>query len=69
MIHEYDMCIGYDTYPICRYVYFENNKIRYVIDTRYMNIENCTLILKNIINIRLLVCESELKLYVLKLST
>jgi len=38
-MHEYGTCIGYDTYPIRRYVYFENNTIRYVIDTRYMNID------------------------------
>ena len=34
-----------------------------------MNIEKCTLIIKNIRNILLLLCESKLKLYVLKLST
>ena len=41
MMHRYDTCIGYDMYPICRYVYFQNNK----------NIEKCIIILKNIINI------------------
>jgi len=30
-MHKYDTCIGYDTYPICQYVYFQNNKIWYVI--------------------------------------
>ena len=50
-MHGYDMCIGYNTYPTRQYVYFETNRIQYVIDTRYMNIKNCTLILKNIINI------------------
>jgi len=34
-----------------------------------MSIENCTLTLKNIINIWLLLCESKLRLNVLKLST
>jgi len=63
MMHGYDTCIGYDTYQIRRYVYFENNKIWYVIDTWYMNIEKSTIILKNIINIWLLLCESKLKLW------
>jgi len=53
MMHEYDMCIRYDTFN--KYVYFENNRIRYVIDMWYINIEKCTLILENIINISLLV--------------
>jgi len=39
MMHGYDTCIRYDTYPIRRYVYFGNNETRYVIDMRYMNIE------------------------------
>jgi len=39
MIHRYDTCIGYDTYPIRRHTYFENNRIRHVIYTRSMNIE------------------------------
>jgi len=51
MMHGYDICIGYDMYLTRQYVYFENNRIRYVIDTRYMNIKKCTIILKNIINI------------------
>jgi len=55
MMHGYDTCIRYDTYPIRWYVYFKNNRIRYVIDTWYINIKNCTIILKNIINILLLV--------------
>jgi len=38
-MNEYDTCFGYDTYSICRYVYFKNNRIRYVIDMRYMNVE------------------------------
>jgi len=38
VMHKYDTCIRYDTYSTRWYVYFENNKIRYVIDTRYMNI-------------------------------
>jgi len=29
-MNEYDTCFGYDTYSICRYVYFKNNRIRYV---------------------------------------
>jgi len=62
-------CVGYDIYPIRQYVYFQNNRIRYVLDTWYMNTENCKIIIKNIINIRLLFCESKLKLYILKLST
>jgi len=45
MMHRYDMCIGYDMYPIRRYVYFLNNRIWYVIDTWYMNIKKCTIIL------------------------
>jgi len=45
------MMHGYDTYLTRRYVYFKNNRVRYVINTRYMNIEKCTIILKNIINV------------------
>jgi len=30
MMHGYDACIGYDTYPIRRYVYFESNRTWYV---------------------------------------
>jgi len=30
MIHGYDMNIGYNTFLICRYVYFKNNRIWYV---------------------------------------
>jgi len=51
MMHGYDTCIGYDTYPIRRYIYFENNRIRYMIETLYVNIKKFTTILKNIINI------------------
>jgi len=69
MMHGYDTCIGYDTYLIRRYVYFKNKRIQYAINTRYMNIEKCTIILKNIINIWLLLCESKLKLCVVKLPT
>jgi len=32
------MMHGYDTYLTRQYFYFENNRIRCVIDTRYMNI-------------------------------
>ena len=39
MIHGYDTCIRYDTYLIRGYIYFE--RTRYMIDTRYMNIEKC----------------------------
>jgi len=45
------MMHGYDTYLIRRYVYFENNRKQYMIDTLYMNIKKCTTIVKNIINI------------------
>ena len=63
MMHKYDTFIGYATYTTRRYVYFENNRTRHVIDMWYINIEKCTIILKNIINIWLLLCESKLKLY------
>jgi len=26
MMHKYNMCIKYNTYMICQYVYFENNR-------------------------------------------
>jgi len=39
MMHEKDTCIGYEAYLIRRYVYFENNRTRYVIYMRYMNIK------------------------------
>jgi len=38
-MHRSDTCIGYDMYPIYQYVYFENNRIQYVIDTQYMKIK------------------------------
>jgi len=31
MMHGYDACIGYGTYRIYQYTYFENNKVWYVI--------------------------------------
>jgi len=37
-------------------------------DMWYINIEKCIIILKNIINIWLLLCESKLKPYILKSS-
>jgi len=52
----------YYTYIIHQYVYFQNNKIQ------YMNIEKYMRTLKNIINIWSFLCESKLKLYILKLS-
>jgi len=48
---------------------YKNNKIWYMIDMWYINIEKCIIILKNIINIWLLLCESKLKPHVLKYST
>jgi len=69
MMHIYDMCIGYDTYSVRRYVYSQHNSIWYVIDTTlYINIKKYTIIFKNIINIWLFLYESKLKLYVLNLS-
>jgi len=32
MMHKYDTFIGYATYTTRRYVYFENNRTRHVID-------------------------------------
>jgi len=55
MMHKYDMYIGYDTYPIRQYIYFKI--IGY--DTWYMNNEKYSIILTNIINIWLLMCESK----------
>jgi len=30
-MYRYDTCIRYDMYPIRRYIYLQNNRIRYVI--------------------------------------
>ena len=46
MIHGYDVFIRYDTYVICQYIYFEDNKISYVL---YIYIEKYIIIFKNII--------------------
>jgi len=46
MKHEYDTCIRYDMYSIRRYVYFENNRIWYVIDM--WNIINISLSIANV---------------------